>query len=88
MKNFIASLLSPTGTVSFGRFMALVMIAFCLGWDTSNLVFAWRANLHLVPGMVPFPLLPDPVILAAQSGFGLAFYATTKYGDIKNPPQQ
>lgn len=83
---FFRELLDSSKTLSFGRFMALLMVVFCLGWDTSNLVFAWRANMHLPPGLPPFPLLPDPLILAAQAGFGATFYGITKYGDFKNPP--
>jgi len=88
MKQFIRDILNASGPLSFGRFMALIMTVFCLGWDTSNLVFAWRINQHLPPGLPPFPLLPDPIILGAQGVFCTLFYGITKSVELKNPPTQ
>jgi hypothetical protein len=80
--SFIRELLDPTKNLSFGRFMALVITAFVLGWDTSHLVFAWRFNLHLSPGMQPLSLFADPLIYAAQGAFCALFYSVTKTGDV------
>lgn len=78
-------------TISFGRFMSLLLSVFVLGWDTSYMVFAWRMNHHLPPGMAPFPLLPDAITLAAQGGFMTLFYGVTRTGDVltaKKPGSQ
>jgi hypothetical protein len=88
MRQFIKSLLNPNGEISFGRFMALVTCVFCLGWDTSNLVFAWHINHHLPAGIGLQSLLPDSGILIAQGAFMTVFYGVTKAVELKNPPTQ
>lgn len=79
---FFREILDPTKSLSFGRFMAMVMTAFVLGWDTANLVFAWRFNMHLPAGMAPLPLFADPLVYAAQVAFAGFFYTVTKTGDV------
>lgn len=73
MKQFIKDLLNPSGPVSFGRFMALVMTAFVLGWDTALLVH----NHALPPGAE----------LLLQAAFAATFYSITKAVELKNPPE-
>jgi hypothetical protein len=72
MIQFFKDLLNPSGPVSFGRFMALTMTAFVLGWDTAILVH----NHALVPGAE----------LLLQAGFCVTFYGVTKAVELKNPP--
>jgi hypothetical protein len=85
MRKFFADLMNPTATgVSFGRVMACWALSNVLSWDTANLVFAWQFNHHLPPGLAPLALLPDVATMAGQVAFVTAFYAITKYGDIKN----
>lgn len=74
MKQFIKDLLNPNGLVSFGRFMAFIMTAFVLGWDTAILVH----NHTLVAGSE----------LLLQAGFCVTFYGVTKAVELKNPPTQ
>jgi hypothetical protein len=69
---FIKDLLNPNGPVSFGRFMALIMTTFVLGWDTAILVH----NHTLVPGTE----------LMLQAGFCVTFYGVTKAVELKNNP--
>jgi len=87
LKQLLRDILNASGPLSFGRFMALIMTVFCLGWDTGNLVFAWQMNRHLPPGMMPLSLLPDPIIMGAQGVFCTLFYGITKSVELKNPPQ-
>jgi hypothetical protein len=82
LQKFILSLLDPKGVVSFGRFTALLITCFVLGWDTSYLVFAWKFNHHLPAGAAVLSLFPDATTIAAQIGFMTVFYGVTKYGDI------
>lgn len=89
LQKFILSLLDPAGKVSFGRFMAMLITCFVLGWDTSYMVFAWKFNHHLPPGASVLSLFPDALTIGAQVGFMTVFYGVTKYGDItaaKAPP--
>ena len=83
---FIQELLSNSPVYSFGRFMALVMTVFVLGWITGNFVFCWRWNM-LHATQTPMSLFPDPLLLGALGTFALLFYGTTKIGDavIKTP---
>jgi hypothetical protein len=83
LQNFILSLLDPKGAVSFGRFTALLITLFVLGWDTSYLVFAWKFNRHLTAGASVLSLFPDTLTIGAQIGFMTVFYGVTKYGDLK-----
>lgn len=83
MKTFLISLLDPKGQISFGRTAALLTLVFCLGWDTSSLVFAWGFNHHLPAGMNPLPLLPDASTLIGQGSFAGLFFGITKAGDMK-----
>lgn len=80
---FLKEVLTPKpDTVSFGRFMSLLISAFVLGWDTSYLVFAWSMNHHLAPGAVPLDLLPSSTTLLGQIAFMTAFYGVTRTGDV------
>ncbi len=72
MKQFIKDLLNPAGPVSFGRFMAMVMTSFVLGWDTS-----FTVHSHT---------LPAGAELILQAGFCATFYGITKAVELKNPP--
>lgn len=83
LQRFILALLDPKGIVSFGRFSALLITCFVLGWDTSYLVFAWKFNHHLAAGGAVLSLFPDALTTAAQIGFMTVFYGVTKYGDIR-----
>jgi len=69
---FLKDLLNPSGPISFGRFMALIMTFFVLGWDTS---FTWHSHL-----------LPPGSELLLQAGFCATFYGITKAVELKNPP--
>jgi hypothetical protein len=80
MNTWFAKLFRDDRSVSFGRFMSVVLTAFVLGWNTAHLVFAWRFNYHLAPGQAPFPLLPDASTLIAQGGFVTLFYGISKAG--------
>jgi hypothetical protein len=82
LQKFIRALLDPRGVVSFGRFTALLITCFVLGWDTSYLVFAWMFNHHLPAGAAVLSLFPDVTTIGAQIGFMTVFYGVTKYGDI------
>jgi hypothetical protein len=85
-KRLIQSVLNPKAAYSFGRFMALWMTAFVIGWDTANLVFAWRMNHIIAAQRLATPLLsllPDAGVMLAQGGFCTLFYGVTKYGDIR-----
>lgn len=82
LQKFILALLNPNGVVSFGRFTALLITVFVLGWDTSYLVFAWKINRSLPNGALMLSLFPDAVTIGAQIGLMTVFYGITKYGDI------
>jgi hypothetical protein len=82
LQKFILALLDPKGVVSFGRFTALLITCFVLGWDTSYLVFAWKFNHHLPAGAPLLSLFPDAITMGAQIAFMTVFYGVTKYGDI------
>jgi hypothetical protein len=82
LQNFVLSLLDPKGAVSFGRFTALLITMFVLGWDTSYLVFAWKFNRHLAAGAGLLSLFPDASTMGAQVVLMTVFYGVTKYGDI------
>lgn len=91
MINFLKELLTPkVDTISFGRFMSLLITVFVLGWDTSYIVFAWHINHHLPTGFPPVDVLPSGATLLAQGGFCTLFYAATKTGDVltSQPPKQ
>jgi hypothetical protein len=86
--NFFQGVLSNSPSYSFGRFMSLVIACFCLGWDTSALIFAWKVNSfalhsHMIPGFNFLDLLPSGTALITQVGFMGAFYGATKYSDVK-----
>lgn len=80
---FLREVLTPkSDTVSFGRFMSLVITTFVLGWDTSYIFYAWHMNHHLPAGFPPLDLLPSAATLLGQSGFMTVFYGVTRTGDI------
>jgi hypothetical protein len=85
---WLTSLLSAEGSVSFGRVLSLVLVAFVLGWDSAQGVFAWQFNHHLPPGFAPLPFTPTAAVIVAQTGFVTAFYVTTKafYAPMGNKP--
>lgn len=83
LQKFIVSLLDPNGQISFGRTMAFMSLVAALSWDTANLVFAWKYNHHIPPGMAAWPLLPDTTTMIGQAGFCSTFYGITKIGDLK-----
>jgi hypothetical protein len=69
MKSFFKGVFSEAdGSPSFGRCITLPIVAGVLCWDS--------AYLHYTH------LLPDPLVLAAQSGFMAVFYGTAKASDI------
>lgn len=82
VSKWLTALLNPTDSVSFGRVMSLILVAFTLGFDTAMLVFAWKFNSHLPAGAKSLPFLPDAATIAAQTGFVTAFYGATKLGEI------
>jgi hypothetical protein len=73
---------------SIGRLLTVLIVVFVLGWDTSNIVFAWRFNMAHFQGPI-LPLLPDAGTLIAQGGFMVLFYTVNKaagtYQNIKVP---
>jgi hypothetical protein len=88
MRKFLRECLSEgDGQGSFGRLITLVIVTFVMGWDTSNVVFAWRFNLAHFQS--PLPLLPDAMVLAAQGIFMTLFYGVNKfagtYENVKVP---
>jgi hypothetical protein len=83
MKAWIKDLLSDGANASFGRVMSLLISVFVMGWDTSNLVFAWSMNSKHIPGVTLISLLPDAGTLTAQGIFMMLFYSATKLSEAK-----
>lgn len=80
---FLREVMTPKpDTISFGRFMSLLITIFVLGWDTSYIFFAWQMNHHLPAGFPPLDLLPSAGTLLSQGGFMTVFYGVTRTGDI------
>lgn len=88
LAQFIREVLTPKPeTISFGRFMSLLITVSVLAWDTSYIVFAWRMNHHLPTGFPPLDLLPSAGTLLGQSGFMTLFYGVTRTGDVLTQPR-
>lgn len=78
MKKYLRECLSEDdGQGSLGRLLTVVIVFFVMGWDTSNVIFAWRFNMQHFQS--PLPLLPDAMILAAQGVFMTLFYGVNKF---------
>jgi hypothetical protein len=90
MRKFLRECLSEgDGQGSFGRLITLVIVTFVMGWDTSNIVFAWRFNLAHFQGPI-LPLLPDAGTLIAQGDlYDAVLHASTRlagtYENVKVP---
>ena len=79
---FVTKCLSESGEISFGRTASAVALAFCLGWDTSFVVFAMRHINFAHMGI--HDVLPSAGALSAQAAFCLTFYGTNKATAIFN----
>jgi hypothetical protein len=78
MRKFLRECLSEgDGQGSFGRLITLVIVTFVMGWDTSNIVFAWRFNLAHFQGPICRCCLMQA--LAAQGIFMTLFYGVNKF---------
>ena len=71
------------GTPSFARIWTAVLATAVISWDSAYIWLAWIWNTrHLAVGQVAMPLLPDPIILAAQAGFFTVLYGANKFTAI------